>query len=57
MKSAAIAQTAQRNNIPVIVIKTISYVAGDTTYEYMQNKQNIARKPALIILEILKFDK
>lgn len=53
MESAAIAQTAKRNNIPVVVIRTISDGINDTTNEYKQNKQNIARKPALIVIEVL----
>ena len=57
MESAAIAQAAQRNNTPVIIIRTISDELDDTTNEYKQNKQNVVKKPALIIIEALKFDK
>ncbi len=57
MESAAIAQTAQRNNVPVIVLRTISDGLDGTTDEYKQNKQNIAKKPAQITVKTLKSDK
>ena len=57
MESAAIAQTAQKNNIPFIIIKTISDGLDGTTDEYKQNKQNIAKKPAQITVKTLKSDK
>ena len=57
MESAAIAQTAQRNNIPVIVIKAVSDSIEGNTNEYMQNKQSIACKPAQTVLDVLKSNK
>ena len=54
MESAAIAQTAKRNNIPIIVFRTISDGLNGTTEEYNQNKQDIAKKPASIIIRTLK---
>ena len=57
MESAAIAQTAKRNNIPVLVLRTISDGVNDATNEYKQNKQNIAKIPALMVVEMLKSDK
>lgn len=56
MESAAIAQTAMRNNIPVIVLRTISDGVNGTTKEYYQNKQNLARKSALTVISALKTD-
>ncbi len=57
MESAAIAQTANKNNIPVIVIKTISDGINDSTNEYNKNKQTLAQNPALAIIDILKYNK
>ena len=57
MESAAIAQTAKRNNIPVIVLRTISDEINHNTNEYKQNKQSIAKIPALIVIEMFKSDK
>lgn len=54
MESAAIAQTAERNNIPVVVLRTISDGLNDTNKEYKLNKQNIAKIPALIVIKFLK---
>jgi len=56
MESAAIAQAAQRNNTPVIILRTISDGLDETTNEYKQNKQKIIQKPALIAIDILKAD-
>ena len=39
MESAAIVQTARRNNVPVIVLRTVSDEINDTTKEYKTNKQ------------------
>lgn len=54
MESAAIAQTAKRNNIPVIILRSVSDGLNESTDEYKQNKQDIALKSALTVLEILK---
>ena len=53
MERAAIAQTAQRNNIPVIILRAVSDELNDNEKEYKQNKQNIALKSALTVIEIL----
>lgn len=53
MESAAIAQTAQRNNVPLIVIRTISDSNNDSIAEYKQNKNFSANKSAFIILSVL----
>ena len=57
MESAAIAQTAKRNNIPFIVLRTISDGLNETAKEYKQNKQSSANKPSLMVVKILKSDK
>lgn len=57
MESAAIAQSAKRNNLPVIVMRTISDGVNDTSNEYNKNKQNIAVKSATIVVTVLKSDK
>jgi len=54
MESAAIAQTAKRNDIPVIVLRTISDGLEDSTNAYKQNKQTVAKAPALITVKLLK---
>ena len=54
MESAAIAQVAQKNNIPVIVLRTVSDEIQDTTKEYKQNKQKAALQPALAVVQVLK---
>ncbi len=54
MESAAIAQTAQRNNIPIIVLKTISDSENNSTNEYSQNKESSAQQSALKIISVLK---
>lgn len=57
MESAAIAQTAKRNNIPVIIIRAISDGLEDTTNEYKQNEKITALKPTEIIIDILRSKK
>ena len=54
MESAAIAQTVQRNNIPALILRTVSDGYNGTTDEYKQNKQDIAKIPALFIIKTLK---
>lgn len=54
MESASIAQTAKRNNIPVITLKTISDSENNSTAEYKQNKKLSAHKSASVILSVLK---
>ena len=54
MESAAIAQTAKRNNVPVIVLRTISDGLNDSTSEYEKNKINISKQPALKVISVLK---
>ena len=54
MESAAIAQTAKRNNVPVIVLRTISDGLNDSTSEYKKNKINISKQPALKVISVLK---
>lgn len=44
MESAAIAQTSQRNNIPLLGIRTISDSENDSTSEYKHNKKNFGCK-------------
>ena len=56
MESAAIAQTAEKNNIPLIVIKTISDSENNSVSEYKQNKNITATRVALAILSILNKD-
>ena len=53
MESAAIAQTSQRNNVPLIVIRTISDSENNSVTEYKQNKKNTAKKAALSVLYVL----
>lgn len=57
MESAAIAQAAKMNNVPVIVIRTISDGLNENTSKYKQNKQTISKIPAKIIIAVLKADK
>ena len=57
MESASIAQTAERNHIPVIVLRTISDGVNETTNDYKKNKQSIAKPPAITVIDILKKDK
>ncbi|MCR5265143.1 MAG: 5'-methylthioadenosine/adenosylhomocysteine nucleosidase [Cyanobacteria bacterium RUI128] len=57
MESAAIAQTANRNNVPVIVIRTISDGKNESTKDYNKNKHNTAEKSALALISILEADK
>ena len=54
MESAAIAQTAQKNNVPVIVLRTISDSENNSTSEYKQNKKGSAQKSALTVISILE---
>ena len=56
MESAAIAHTAKRNNIPVIVVRTISDGVVDKTNVYNKNKHDIAKKPAQVVIDVLKAD-
>ena len=57
MESAAIAQTAKRNNTPLIVLRIISDGLKGNTSEYMQNKERSAYNAASITLKILECDK
>lgn len=54
MESASIAQTAKRNHTPFIILRSISDEVKDSSKEYKQNKQNIAKIPALMVVDILK---
>lgn len=54
MESAAIAQTTQRNNVPLIVIRTISASENNSVSEYKQNKKTTAIKAALAVLFCFK---
>lgn len=45
------------NNVPVIVIRTISDGLNENTSKYKQNKQTISKIPAKIIIAVLKADK
>ncbi len=56
MESAAIAQTAKRNNTPVIILRTISDGANDTIKEYKQNKPTTAQKASEITLSTLFYE-
>lgn len=56
MESAAIAQTAQRNNVPFIIIRTISDSESNSVSEYKQNKETSAIKAALAILSVLQIN-
>ena len=56
MESAAIAQTTQRNNVPLIVIRTISDSENNSVSEYKQNKKITAKEAALSILSVLNKD-
>ena len=53
MESAAIAQTSQRNNVPLIVIRTISDSENNSVSEYKQNKETTATKAALSVISVL----
>lgn len=53
MECAAIAQSARKNNIPLVVIKTISDSENDSVREYKQNRLSSAQKSELILLSIL----
>ncbi len=53
MESASIAQTAQRNNVPLIVVRTISDSENNSISEYKKNKKTSAQKSALIVKSIL----
>ena len=57
MESAAIAQTAQRNGVPVLILKTISDESDGSEKEYKENKQNTAKQAASIVIDVLKSDK
>ncbi len=57
MESASILQTAQRNNIPAIIIRIISDEKENSTNEYAKNKANIAQKLALDIISVFKAEK
>ena len=54
MESAAITQTAERNNVPIIVLRTISDSENNSTDEYTQTKRNSAKLAAISIVEFLK---
>ena len=56
MESAAIAQTSQRNIVPLVVIKTISDSENNSVFEYKQNKKATAKKVALSVLSVLNKD-
>ena len=56
MESAAIAQTTQRNNVPLIVVKTISDSENNSVYEYKHNKKTAAAKTALSVFYVLNKD-
>ncbi len=56
MESAAIAQTTQRNNIPLIVIRTISDSENNSVSEYKKNKETTAIQTALSVLSVLNKD-
>lgn len=56
MESAAIAQTTQRNKVPLIVIRTISDSENNSVSEYKQNKKTTAAKTALSVLSVLDKD-
>lgn len=56
MESAAIAQTTQRNNTPLIVIRTISDSENNSVSEYKHNKKTAAEKAALYTLSVLNKD-
>lgn len=56
MESAAIAQTTRRNNVPLIVIRTISDSENNSVSEYKQNKKITAAKAALSVLSVLNKD-
>ncbi len=53
MESAAIAQTAQINNVPLLVIRTISDSENDSVSEYKRNKETSATKAAFAIISVL----
>lgn len=56
MESAAIAQTAQRNNIPFVVIRTISDSENNSISEYKENKHIAAAKAALLVISVISKD-
>jgi adenosylhomocysteine nucleosidase len=53
MESAAIAQAAERNNVPLIVVRTISDSENNSVSEYKQNKKITATKAAMSVLSVL----
>ena len=54
MESAAIAQTAERNNVPIVVIKNISDLKNDNLKNYEHNEEFYAKELAHTITEVLK---
>lgn len=54
MESGAIAQTAQKNNIPFIIIRNISDTNDDNLKNYEQNEEYYAKELAKTIVSTLK---
>lgn len=57
MESAAVAQVAQKNNIPIVVIKNISDAKNDNADEYAKNEDFYGKELAKTISKMLESDK
>lgn len=57
MESAAVAQTANKNNVPLVVIKTISDNKDEDVQDYSMNEVDYAVKSAKLLVQILKGEK
>ena len=56
MESAAIAQVAQKNNVPVVIIKNISDTKNDSAEKYAKNEEFYGKELAKIIAQMLSSD-
>ena len=56
MESAAIAQVAQKNNVPVVIIKNISDTKNDNAEKYAKNEEFYGKELAKIIVQMLSSD-
>jgi len=57
MESAAIAQVAQKNNIPVVIIKNISDTKNDDAEEYAKKEDFYGKELAKTVSKMLESDK
>ena len=54
MESAAIAQTAQANGVPLVILRTISDKENDSAATYIRNEKDIAQQAADALATILE---